>query len=63
MPVSEPVLARAGEAFPLEPLRTLDAIHLASAALYSREVDPLVVLSVDARLRDNAVALGLRVTP
>jgi hypothetical protein len=44
-------------------VRTLDAIHLASA-LMSREVWPeLGVLSLDDRVRANASALGYLVLP
>ena len=56
--VSEPVLTRAAQAFPVEPVRALDALHLATALLFSSEVAPLVVLSVDPRVRDNARTLG-----
>lgn len=61
--VSDPVLARVAQPFPREPVRTLDAIHLATAAIFSREVTPTVVLSVDDRIRDNARGLGLGVVP
>jgi len=61
--VSDAVLARASQAFPREPVRTLDAIHLATAVLFSREVNPATILSADDRIRDNAQALGLGVSP
>ncbi len=61
--VTDQILTRAGEAFPLEPVRTLDAVHLATAALYHREVEPLAMLSVDARVRANAEAMGIEVLP
>lgn len=61
--VTSSVLARAGEAFPVEPLRTLDAAHVATALLYARDVSPLTVLSTDDHLRENARALGLAVAP
>ena len=61
--VTEAVLARAAQAFPREPLRTLDAIHLATAALFALEVVPPTVLSVDQPVRANAHALGLSVLP
>lgn len=61
--VTDDVLARAGEAFPSEPLRTLDAVHLATAAAYAREVSAPTVLSTDAKVRENAAALGLAVAP
>lgn len=58
-----PALERAGRAFPLEPLRTLDALHLATALDARRAGPPITVLSLDRRIRENAVALGLRVRP
>lgn len=61
--VSEPVLTRAAQAFPVEPVGTLDALHLATALLFSSEVARLVVLSVDRRVRDNAQTLGLHLMP
>lgn len=61
--VTDAVLARASQAFPHEPVRTLDAIHLATAALLVLEVAPPTVLSVDPQVRVNAQALGLPVVP
>ncbi len=61
--VADEILERAGEPLPSEPVRSLDAIHLATALVYSQAVAPLTFLSTDERLRDNAVALGLRVLP
>lgn len=60
--VSEAVLARASQAFPIEPVRTLDAVHLATATLFSLEVAPVMMLSADRRIRENAHALGLDVS-
>jgi hypothetical protein len=57
------VLARAALPFPREPVRTLDAIHLASAVLHAQAAAPLEVLSTDPRIRDSAVALGWPVVP
>ncbi len=61
--ISDRVLERASQAFPREPVRTLDAIHLATAALIALEVTPPVVLSVDRQVRANVRALGLDVLP
>lgn len=57
------ILARAGEAFGVEPVRTLDAIHLATAAAFNAEVAPVVVCSLDDRVRVNAKNMGLEVLP
>jgi len=62
LPLAAPVLARAGDVFPV-PLRALDAIHVATALLIHqrREVEEMVMFSRDHRVRDNAVALGMQV--
>ncbi|MGE0440265.1 MAG: type II toxin-antitoxin system VapC family toxin [Gemmatimonadales bacterium] len=61
--ISSTVLGRCGEPFPVEPVRTLDAIHLATA-LELRAAEPrLVVLSLDERVRRNASAMGLVIQP
>lgn len=57
------VVHRSRRSFPREPVRALDAIHLATA-LSVRNVSPeLRVLSFDDRIRDNAAALGFPVAP
>ena len=57
------VVERAGRPFPVEPVRSLDAIHL-SVALQARAVLPgLIVLSLDERVRENARALGFDLLP
>ncbi|MYB19627.1 MAG: type II toxin-antitoxin system VapC family toxin [Holophagales bacterium] len=57
------IVDRASRPFPREPLRTLDALHLATA-LHVAEFEPdLTVLSFDRRIRSNAAALGLHVAP
>ena len=59
--VGEDVLSRAGRPFPVEPIRTLDAIHLATAELLGDPPQLVTVLTRDARVRDNARALGFAV--
>lgn len=61
--VAEPVLLRARQPFPREPVRTLDAIHLATAMHHALEVGAPIVLSVDQQVRANAQALGLAIAP
>jgi predicted nucleic acid-binding protein len=59
--VSDDVLRRAGRPFPLEPVRTLDAVHLATIELLG-EAPPLVTVATrDRRVEDNARALGYAV--
>lgn len=61
--IGDRVLARASAPFPCEPLRTLDAIHVASAALVQDELGAVTVLSYDERVRTNAAALGMPLLP
>ncbi len=61
--IGERVALLASSPFPVEPVRSLDAIHLASAKVASNSLGDLAVLSFDARVRANAEALGLRVLP
>jgi predicted nucleic acid-binding protein len=61
--VEEPILVRVRQAFPREPIRTLDAIHLATAMHHAAAVSVPVVLSVDQQVRANAQALGWAVAP
>lgn len=57
------IIDRARQPFPGEPIRTLDAIHLASALVARTAVASLVVLSLDDRIRKTAKRLGLRFQP
>ena len=56
--VDRAVLARVGRPFPLEPIRTLDAGHLATAELLGEPPQLVTIVTRDARVRDNAKALG-----
>jgi hypothetical protein len=57
------ILERAKRAFPDEPVRTLDALHLSSALITRFSVPGLVFLSLDERLRRNARQLGFGLLP
>ncbi len=59
MEVTATVLERAGRAFPAEPVRTLDAIHLATALAFAEAFPDLGILSLDERIGANARELGL----
>ena len=59
--VSDAILARAGHPFPIEPIRTLDAIHLATAEILGEPPQLVTILTRDTRVRENAVALGFAV--
>lgn len=56
--VADAVLVRAGRPFPVEPIRTLDAIHLATVELLGETPQLVTVVTRDARIRENATALG-----
>ena len=61
--MSGAVLDRAARRFPEEPVRTVDALHLASAAVFDEALGGVVMLSLDERIRANAAALGMKVLP
>ena len=61
--ISDEILQGARREFPKEPVRSLDAIHLASLVFWSNEVGPVELLSTDLRVRTNAEHLGFRVLP
>jgi predicted nucleic acid-binding protein len=63
LPFSPQIVARARQPFPSEPIRTLDALHVATA-LHARAAFPdLAMLSLDERVRRVAGSLGLPVLP
>lgn len=57
------IVERARRAFPLEPIRTLDAIHLSTALAARSLVTDLQLLSLDERICGNAAELGFDVVP
>jgi hypothetical protein len=61
--VSEDVVERARRPFPIEPIRTLDALHIASALVARTAVPELRVVSLDQRVRANAERLGFDTAP
>ena len=56
--ISLEVARRAEDGFPSEPVRTLDAIHLASALFLRESFPDLVMLTADERVGANAALLG-----
>ncbi len=56
--VTESVLVRAGRPYPVETIRTLDAIHLATAAEIGEPPQLITLVTRDDRVRSNAEALG-----
>ena len=61
--LSADIVNRARQPFPAEPIRTLDAIHLASALAARSGVAGVELLSLDDRVRRAADRLGFRVQP
>ena len=59
--VTDAILARVRRPFPVEPIRTLDAVHLATTELLGEPPPLIVVVTRDVRVRDNAQALGYTV--
>jgi len=53
------VVDRASEGFPIEPVRSFEAIHLATALEYKKLYPELTVLSFDRRILANLQELGL----
>ena len=57
------IVDRARQPFPGDPVRTLDAIHLASMLVARSAVAGLRLLSLDDRVRQAAKGLGVAVEP
>ena len=57
------IVDRARRAFPAEPVRTLDAIHLASALAVRSAVPSVELLTLDDRIRRAGEQLGFRLQP
>ena len=55
------VVERARRPFPAEPIRTLDALHLASALVARSVVPGLALLTLDERIRAVARLLGFHI--
>jgi predicted nucleic acid-binding protein len=61
--ISGEIVDRARQLFPGDPIRTLDAIHLASALVARSAAPGLELLSLDDRIRTAAKKLGLPLQP
>ena len=61
--MSRDVAERAEASFPIEPVRTHDALHFASALLLRQALPDLRLLSSDDRVRANGRHLGFEVLP
>ena len=56
--ISSSVLARVGRPFPVEPVRSLDAIHLATVEMIEADPSLVAIVTRDRRVRENAIAMG-----
>ncbi len=61
--LSDEIVERARDTFPEEPIRSLDALHLASALNTAALIPETALLTHDERVRHCALALGLRLLP
>ena len=61
--IASEIIDRARHPFPEEPIRTLDALHLASALTARATVTALEILSLDERVRKSARKLGFSLLP
>ena len=61
--VDADIVARARQPFPQEPIRTLDAIHLATAIIARNLVPEIQLLTLDTRVRTCGAQLGFEILP
>ena len=61
--IDSEIVARSRRPFPREPIRTLDAIHLSTALLARNLLAETQILSLDKRIRQNALELGFDIVP
>jgi predicted nucleic acid-binding protein len=61
--IGSEVVERARQSFPGLPIRTLDALHLASLLVARSVVPGLTLLSLDSRVREGAAQLGIELRP
>lgn len=61
--VDSDIVARARQPFPHEPIRTLDAIHLATAIVARNLVPEIQLLTLDKQVRICGAQLGFEILP
>ena len=57
------IVARARQPFPFEPIRSLDALHVASVLDAKSDIPDLLMLTLDARVRQVAQSVGIELQP
>ncbi|HEY4942470.1 MAG TPA: type II toxin-antitoxin system VapC family toxin [Rhizomicrobium sp.] len=57
------IITRARQSFPNEPIRALDALHVASALQARQEHPQIALLSLDDRIRKVGASLGFEILP
>ena len=61
--MTDAVLARARAPYPNDPVRTLDALHIATALVLREHLGAVTILSLDDRIRASAAAQDFDVVP
>jgi len=61
--LGQEVMERARLPFPHKPIRTLDALHIASALLARTAIPDLAFLTLDERIRIASKELGFKILP
>lgn len=61
--MTDAVMVRARAPLPNDPVRTLDALHLATALVLREHVGAVTILTLDDRIRASAAALDFEVVP
>jgi predicted nucleic acid-binding protein len=61
--IGREIAERVRHRMPVEPVGTLDALHLATALFARSAISDLALLSLDQRVRDNGTAFGFDVLP
>ena len=63
VPLTPRVIGFGRRSFPVEPVRSLDALHLGAALFVKTTVPDLRMVTLDARVSSNALLLGFPVEP
>jgi hypothetical protein len=59
--ITKQVRDRAALEFPVEPVRSLDAIHLGTIVAWRDTMGPMAIASCDERIRRNVLSLGYEI--